>query len=246
MAKPVSWTVQQAKGFWVKVEKPKDGCWLWKGYVREDGYGMGPRKSGAHRIAYQLRKGVIPEGMVVRHTCDNPRCVRPEHLKLGSHYRNLLDAYRRGRLHDPRLISIVEGGLRMEKRYGHTPEARRRALLNYKTRKRRTEKRQAALVDAITLSQLEHALARLARVIKLSTTGGRTVEFPLGGRSLFYEYLTCDGPVLKRPPGSPETYNPKRRKALLRQYEEALTTVSEGFLSDISGTGCDARRILHD
>jgi hypothetical protein len=110
----------RAKGFWPKVRKTRKGCWLWVGPKNTDGYGIGPRMQPAHRISFELTKGPIPEGELVLHTCDNPPCVRPDHLKVGSHYENLLDAYRKGRLRDPWLIEIVEKGLRMEKKYGPT------------------------------------------------------------------------------------------------------------------------------
>ena len=73
------------KRFWAKVDKTKL-CWRWTGTKSADGYGyfsVSPGSSPvlAHRVAYELTRGSIPEGLVVSHLCGNPSCVRPEHLK---------------------------------------------------------------------------------------------------------------------------------------------------------------------
>jgi hypothetical protein len=79
--------------FWAKVAK-SDGCWLWTGAL-DHGYGKfsgpGTVQHRAHRFSWQLHNGPIPEGMLVCHRCDNPRCVRPEHLFLGSDADNARD-----------------------------------------------------------------------------------------------------------------------------------------------------------
>lgn len=79
------------------------GCWEWNGsrHVR-GGYGQisGSRKSGplkAHRVAYELQNGEIPEGHLIRHSCDNPPCVNPSHLSSGTSRDNSQDAVSRGR-----------------------------------------------------------------------------------------------------------------------------------------------------
>lgn len=75
-------------------------CWIWTGSIRNDGYGRYPvnrQWKGAHRVAYELYKGPIPEGLLVRHKCDNPLCINPEHLELGTNKDNVWDMYLRGR-----------------------------------------------------------------------------------------------------------------------------------------------------
>ncbi len=89
-----------ADRFWDKVKK-SDGCWEWQGYRHDDNYGI-IRRDGkfaiAHRVAYELTKGSIPPGLIVRHRCDNPPCCNPDHLILGTTLDNALDAQERGRL----------------------------------------------------------------------------------------------------------------------------------------------------
>ena len=70
------------------------GCWLWQRALKGCGYGhkyYDGKYQSAHRIAWQLHKGPIPEGMSVLHRCDVMRCVNPEHLFLGTHDDNMAD-----------------------------------------------------------------------------------------------------------------------------------------------------------
>ena len=63
----------------------EDGCWIFGGYKRPDGYGEimwnGKRKMLPHRVAYMVFVGQIPEGLVIDHLCRNPSCINPEHLE---------------------------------------------------------------------------------------------------------------------------------------------------------------------
>lgn len=78
-----------------------DACWLWTGGLNRGGYGQ--LRVGtfgmiqAHQIAYLLKHGDIPAGMVVMHTCDVPRCCNPDHLVLGTHRQNIIDCLTKGR-----------------------------------------------------------------------------------------------------------------------------------------------------
>ena len=77
-----------------------EGCWEWQGSMFSNGYGRFgiERKSRrAHRVSYEIHKGEIPANNLVRHTCDNRRCVNPNHLLIGTHSDNMKDMTDRGR-----------------------------------------------------------------------------------------------------------------------------------------------------
>lgn len=86
--------------FWVKVDR-SGSCWLWKAGRRGDGYGAfqveSKKQVSAHRYSYALHHGEIPKGMVVMHSCDQPLCVNPAHLKLGTNRENAVDSARKAR-----------------------------------------------------------------------------------------------------------------------------------------------------
>lgn len=85
--------------FFAKVEKTEN-CWLWTATKHKFGYGSFSYKSkkiGSHVFSFMLHKGDIEKGRCVRHICDVPECVNPDHLILGTQLDNLRDMSSRGR-----------------------------------------------------------------------------------------------------------------------------------------------------
>lgn len=87
-----------AEQFWATVDKSGD-CWIWQGPRNPEGYGRRAHVY-AHRLAYELSKGEIPEKFVIDHLCCNPPCVNPDHLEAVTHGENL----RRGRQRSPQIL----------------------------------------------------------------------------------------------------------------------------------------------
>lgn len=83
--------------FWDRVDHTDaNGCWTWTGPRNGNGYGtFGPGR--AHRVAWELVNGPIPDGLCVLHRCDNPPCVRPDHLWVGTRSENTQDMLQKGR-----------------------------------------------------------------------------------------------------------------------------------------------------
>ena len=100
--------------FWsnveIKVNKP-DECWEWKASIRGHGYGQF-KKNGkqikAHRLAYELCNGDIPDRMCVLHRCDNRLCVNPAHLFLGTQLENIEDMLNKKRQKGPRKLTEMQ------------------------------------------------------------------------------------------------------------------------------------------
>jgi hypothetical protein len=86
--------------FWPKVRQTPD-CWLWTGSKCSDGYGtIGTSKgylTSAHRLSWIIHNGPIPKGLSVLHKCDNPPCVNPKHLFLGTQRDNIIDCVNKRR-----------------------------------------------------------------------------------------------------------------------------------------------------
>ena len=85
--------------FFEKVDKSVD-CWNWVGAKHQQGYGeikIDGKVHFAHRVSWILVNGDIPDGLSVMHKCDNPSCVNPFHLEIGTHKDNMVDMAKKGR-----------------------------------------------------------------------------------------------------------------------------------------------------
>jgi hypothetical protein len=100
---PKPFTRQQwIAGFFKRVRKT-EFCWNWTGLHNNKGYGVinrhhSHRMTVASRVSWEIHRGPIPDGLFVCHHCDNPLCVNPEHLFLGTQTDNMQDCKRKGRL----------------------------------------------------------------------------------------------------------------------------------------------------
>lgn len=95
MSKPgQSHRVRRGSSFWERVDKSGE-CWTWIGARTTHGYGEF-RGQYAHRLSWAEANGAVPKGLFVLHRCDNPPCVRPDHLYAGTVRDNARDAVERG------------------------------------------------------------------------------------------------------------------------------------------------------
>jgi hypothetical protein len=79
---------------------PEAGCWIWTGRCRPTGYGqvfVNKKTISAHKFSYETYKEPVKSGILVLHSCDNPSCVNPEHLFLGTQSDNMFDMYKKKR-----------------------------------------------------------------------------------------------------------------------------------------------------
>jgi hypothetical protein len=92
---------KQLESFWIRVDKKSSSeCWEWTGALTNKGYGklsFSYKSRAAHRLSYELFYGEIADGLFVCHKCDNPKCINPHHLFLGTHKDNMVDMCSKGR-----------------------------------------------------------------------------------------------------------------------------------------------------
>jgi len=144
--------------FWPKVDRngpvvraELGPCWVWIGSLKDTGYGQlsAPHRGvplKAHRVSWELHHGPIPDGLWVLHRCDNRRCVRPDHLWLGTDADNKSDMEAKGRRKGPPIVSVcINGHPYDEANTGKTGGRKRcRACAREDARRRRASRKTAA------------------------------------------------------------------------------------------------------
>lgn len=105
----INLTEKRIKYFWSKVDiKGSDECWPWKGYRSSYGYGIiqfDHSNYSAHRVSFYLKHGHFPKHGGC-HSCDNPPCCNPAHIFDGSQYRNVKDAFSKGRMTNKHALKL--------------------------------------------------------------------------------------------------------------------------------------------
>lgn len=103
---PIELSTILVSKYWASVEKGSEftDCWRWHGQKNNEGYavlwdGIGQSKLRANRLSWVIHNGILPLGLVVCHTCDNPECTNPVHLFLGDLLDNNADAIVKGRIY---------------------------------------------------------------------------------------------------------------------------------------------------
>lgn len=114
--------------FFAKIKKT-ESCWLWTGSQDKAGYGKiseGQKVRSTHRVSWEIHNGTIPDGLNVLHRCDNPPCVNPAHLFLGTISDNAQDALQKGRIQtgslskNAKLSEVAVAAILMDRASGST------------------------------------------------------------------------------------------------------------------------------
>ena len=110
--------------FWQQTQKGKDDeCWLWTGASQKN-YGtftVDGKLVRSHRFSWTLHRGPIPQGLEVLHQCDNPRCVNPNHLFIGSHRDNMQDCVSKAR-NEQKLTAAAVAAIKSKYAQGKTSQ----------------------------------------------------------------------------------------------------------------------------
>lgn len=130
------------KRFFAKIELiPFHSCWEWTACKDEKGYGhIGIKRSRptkAHRVSRVIHNGSIPTGMFVCHSCDNPSCVNPNHLWLGTNKDNIIDASSKRRLREQDQTHCISGHPFSGSNLYTEPNSKRRCRICVNQRKRK-------------------------------------------------------------------------------------------------------------
>ena len=218
--------------FLSKVQLPEDenenACWIWTGNKSgHAGYGgirVGQKVIKAHRVSYELFKGPIPIGHVIRHTCDNPPCVRPDHLLTGTHVDNMRDKMERGRYYNgsDRIVPGLLKAIRQDYWNNLTAEEREIRIKNTVDRIRSTpsEVWSAMHKKIWASSSPEQRMERITRVAEA-----------LKGKPFTVEHLDNLRLSLAKFRGKPPRFIPPR-KLPVDQIPAILEKFSAGMSQD--------------